>query len=83
MEKLRRDERNKKYPPLGSFEEDLKVMPNSDINQYIRDRIQEMVGALSMDDDEIPPCKERWGDKRCLHYCEVNKWCNYYKEKYL
>jgi hypothetical protein len=84
MENIRRQEKNKKYPPIGSFEEEMKVMTNSETNQYIRDQIQEMVGALSMEDDEIPPCEKRWkNDIRCKHYCEVNKWCNYYKEKYL
>jgi hypothetical protein len=55
------------------------------IDYWIKKRINEIIEAEQIDDNDLPLCseKERWdNDLRCKEYCDVCKFCSYYKEKY-
>jgi hypothetical protein len=66
------------YPPTPIFMFDLPLWHVTDINRYIRKRLELHIRAESCPDRELPPCtpEETWDGKRCKHWCEVSGLCH-------
>lgn len=70
------------YPELDTHERPIKIWTKEKIENYLTSKIKEYKINLEKNDDDIEPCNDRWGDKRCKDYCTCNMFCSYYKDKY-
>ncbi len=85
-------ESSKPYPLSPVEIREVDIIDNSNIIDIIINKIEELMKFKETPDEELPICEDKWEDNRnkyplrCLCYCNVNKFCNYYNndiyEKY-
>jgi len=62
---------------------DVPKVPDQDIKDYFKRKKDDLLQALKQGSWSTP-CNdlERWNDHKCTDYCNVNKFCPYWMEKY-
>jgi len=74
------------YPPIAYKKIEIPIWTIEEQEQHIKERIEFHKKYMDTPDDEIPPCseEERWkNDIRCQSYCSSNKFCNYWRDRYV
>ena len=87
-ESIKKRAYNEKYPIIPIVVIDLDMMDLNEVEEYVRRRAALFKLCEPLGDDELPVCspKERWyneitnTNKRCLYYCDVKEFCNFYKQ---
>ncbi len=72
------------YPKSPIFVKPIMVWKKEEIEEFIKERIRLHIGALESTQDVICSDEERWMSakgkaNRCEDWCNVNKFCNQYK----
>lgn len=78
--------RQKAYPPFAFKKITIPLWTFEKQDEYIKERVKLHLAAQTLEDKDLPLCteEERWcnakkKDVKCQDYCNVNKFCEYYK----
>jgi len=54
------------------------IMKDKEVVSFLIDTLENLNKLSLMPVSELPPCPERWNDRRCLYYCDVKDFCPYF-----
>jgi len=55
----------------------VSIMTKKDITSFLTHALENLEVLNLMPVSDLPPCPERWNNKRCLYYCDVKDFCPY------
>lgn len=79
-------EANRPYPLSPIEIREVEIMAENALIDILIKKIDEIKKCKDLKDDDLPICEDKWENHRnkypirCLCYCSVNKFCNYYRE---
>ena len=63
------------------FAIDLGTLKETEI--IMKSQLSKMVLLEDIPDEDLPPCEDTWGGRRCVNYCQSRDFCDVGRRKYL